>query len=345
MTKCFDIGTIQAFIDGELASGLSEKIIKHVALCGACATLLAETEEENALAFSILDEELNCLVPTERLRTKVFDSIRENERKTPFWQKLTGKLGFAEGFNFSEGFNFRSPSLAAFASVLLFVGAFAAILGVNFLENVPATSEVAVNTAPDASSLRVNEIIVPETPAQNDGSALSGEIAENSAGSPVIEAGSDSPENFEKSRTDFRQTRAARFRVQKADYTRTVAAPNNSRLSTGNNAADLSGTRSTSTSPAAASPNLAEEDGYLQTIATLRRSVDRSKEIVLRPTELVDYERDLAVVDDAIKKMKAEVRRNPSNQAAREVLRDSYKNKIDLLNSVAEKSEMIASIQ
>jgi hypothetical protein len=52
----------------------------------------------------------------------------------------------------------------------------------------------------------------------------------------------------------------------------------------------------------------------------------------------------MAVVDDAIKKMQREVRRNPKNEAAREVLRSSYQNKIDLLNSVAEKSELMATL-
>ena len=74
--NCFDIGTIQAFIDSELPSNVSEKVVKHIAACDDCAGLLAETEEENAFAFSAMDAELNPLVPTERLRTKVFASIQ-----------------------------------------------------------------------------------------------------------------------------------------------------------------------------------------------------------------------------------------------------------------------------
>ena len=49
--------------------------------------------------------------------------------------------------------------------------------------------------------------------------------------------------------------------------------------------------------------------------------------------------------NDAIVKMQKEVRKNPKNEAARQVLRSSYQNKIDLLNSVAEKTELMASIR
>ena len=97
--------------------------------------------------------------------------------------------------------------------------------------------------------------------------------------------------------------------------------------------------------PPAASPNLQGENTYLQTISTLSKTVDENKDFTLTPTERVSFERDLAVVNDSIKKMKEEVRKNPTNKAAREVLQSSYQNKIDLLNSVAEKSELMASMQ
>jgi anti-sigma factor RsiW len=56
--KCFDIGTIQAFLDGELASDMSEKVACHTASCDVCAIMLAEAEEESAFAFSALERNL-----------------------------------------------------------------------------------------------------------------------------------------------------------------------------------------------------------------------------------------------------------------------------------------------
>jgi hypothetical protein len=87
------------------------------------------------------------------------------------------------------------------------------------------------------------------------------------------------------------------------------------------------------------------EESYVKTIATLSQTVDNQKEVVLRPSERVSYERDLAVVNDAIAKMKKAVRQNPKNESAKQVLYTSYQNKIDLLNSVSQREELVASLK
>ncbi len=309
--KCFDSGTIQAFTDGELASDLAEKLIKHISLCDSCAILLAETEDENAFAFSVLDEELNTLVPTERLRTKVFDSIRKIKQKEKIgWrQRLTGSFGFANGFSF------KNPLVNAFASIFLFVSVLA--VGMNFYNSTPNQNEVAFN-APAIDSFEVDKIDMPSFDVREE--KVEQDFAVTKA------AVSDDSQINEKYRS------SATPKPQKAVFVPKVKPDNSSE-------------DHLKLTPPKANPNLAEESGYLQTIATLNKTVNQTKDLTLRPTERIAYERDLAVVDDAIRKMKAEVRKNPDNQAAREVLRSSYQNKIDLLNSVAEKNEMIASIQ
>ncbi len=90
---------------------------------------------------------------------------------------------------------------------------------------------------------------------------------------------------------------------------------------------------------------LAGESSYVNTISTLTRTVEEKKDGVLRPAQRIAFERDMAVVDDSITKMKQEVKRNPKNETARQVLYSSYQNKIDLLNSVAQKEELMASIK
>lgn len=87
------------------------------------------------------------------------------------------------------------------------------------------------------------------------------------------------------------------------------------------------------------------EESYVKTISTLNKSVEGQKDIVLRPGERIAYERDLAVVNDAIARMRVEVKRNPKNESAKQVLYSSYQNKIDLLNSVAQKEELVASLR
>lgn len=90
---------------------------------------------------------------------------------------------------------------------------------------------------------------------------------------------------------------------------------------------------------------LAGESSYVSTISTLSKTVEDKKDGVLRPSQRVAFERDMAMVDDSIAKMRKEVKRNPKNETARQVLYSSYQNKIDLLNSVAQKEELMASIK
>lgn len=87
------------------------------------------------------------------------------------------------------------------------------------------------------------------------------------------------------------------------------------------------------------------EESYVKTIATLGKTVEEQKVGVMRASELIAYERDMAVVNDTISKMRTEVRRNPKNDSAKQILFASYQNKIDLLNSVAQKEELVASLK
>ena len=48
---------------------------------------------------------------------------------------------------------------------------------------------------------------------------------------------------------------------------------------------------------------------YLNTIATLEDTIKDSKDNVLRASSRVSFERDMALVDDSIRRMKAEVKK------------------------------------
>ena len=80
--NCLDIGTIQAFLDGETRPEEAVKISEHVADCDTCTLLLAQAEEESSMVYSVLDRELNTLVPTQRLWTRINDSITEEKSRT-----------------------------------------------------------------------------------------------------------------------------------------------------------------------------------------------------------------------------------------------------------------------
>lgn len=303
---CFDEGTIQAFTDGELSSDLTKKVIKHVAVCDTCADLLAGIEQESAFAFRMLESGLNITVPTERLRARVFDSIGELEERS---QRgiLGGLFAFARLY-FRTGFGTGSALVAA--SALVFISFFGLYLG--FFSGVDTQDTVAGNAGSDRTAV-TNRTSLPDTSRATP-------PAPSVPGGDASADGSVAPNVIRASKRRNR-TRG----IRKAVYREPEGSKNNT-------AAKL------------AAATITSEHNYLQTIATLDKTVETSKQF-LQTDERVAFERDLAIVDDAIRKMKSEVRRNPDNLAAREVLRASYQNKIELLNSTAEKTELMASLR
>lgn len=291
--KCFDIGTIQAFLDGELALEMTETVARHVSVCDDCALLLAESEEESAFAFSALDQEFNTLVPTQRLWTKINDSI-EREKKS-FWKPIFAFL--------------LQPSTAALASLL-----FVAVVSISLLTlkpNVPTNfvAQKGENQQTAQPTLKSQPAPIVQTPPR------------------LIEEESAATVNFKRNKMDHRAIKTSYIK------------PEN----------NLTANKPPVKKPAIVVPttneNVLGEDSYIKTIATLSATVNTRKDEVLDPSARFAFERDLAVTNDAIAKMKKEVRKNPNNETAKLILRASYQNKIDLLNSVADKTELMASLR
>jgi hypothetical protein len=286
--QCFDAGTIQAFLDGELSSDLLENVARHVALCDSCAFLLNEAEEESAFAFSLLDDELNSLVPTERIRAGVYQAISEIEQpKITIWQKF---LGFASFIS--------NPSVAAFASLVVVVGIFALVLNFNRQNSGEGFHLAADSVRRDR---HIGYVLVPG-PTPNVATTT------QPARIPGTEVVSYKPE--------------PKIKVPKS-----TIKDERRRSANSVTAESFDG-----------------ETTYLKTIATLENTIKDKKDNVLRASSRVSFERDMAVVEDSIKRMKAEVRKNPKNEAAKQILRNSYQNKIELLSSVSERSEFMASL-
>ena len=130
--KCFEIGAIQAFLDGETTSEMSLRLTDHVAACDNCARLMADADEENAIVFSTLERELNTLVPTQRLWSRINATIEVEKGRMPIWQKVLVYVRLA----------LANPSLTAAAGILLVLGMFAVVITVQ--DN--AVKDVADNT-------------------------------------------------------------------------------------------------------------------------------------------------------------------------------------------------------
>ncbi len=298
--NCLDLGTIQAFLDGEIASGKSEAIARHVSVCDDCANMLAEAEEESAFAFSALEQEFNTLVPTQRLWTKINDSI-EKERKS-FWKPLFAFL--------------LQPSTMAFASLI-----FVTLVSTTLFSLKP--DEAVKYVARNEPKTTVNVPIAVPTSTK-----------EPSISEPEI--------NNEPIVAPTRRNVRLASDIQPKNEIRAVKA---GFAGSERNTEDVKPKIKSETVIPALSENIGGEENYLKTIATLTQTVNDRKDQTLSASARFAFERDLAVTEDAIKQMKREVRKNPKNDAAKQILRASYQNKIDLLNSVADKTELMASLK
>ncbi len=307
---CLDEGTIQAFLDGELSDARMDAATRHLALCDDCAVLLSAAEDESAFAFAALDGEMNTLVPTQRLWSKINDSIAEEKRRHSFWFNFTS---FVSGLSLK----ISNPSVAAFASLVIVAGLFAALL---ISRPMPNNDLVKVDES-DFGAIQI--IDNPEQPSTsgNGDKTISDEV-ENSSRNPALEP------TF--TNADSRTSKNESVKDVKSDY-RPVQRPK-----TGNHSSNVD---------IAVPQYLPGEETYIRTIANLSESVNSQKDTVMKPSTRFAYEKDLAMIDNAIDKMKAEVKKNPKNEAAKEILFASYQNKINLLNSVTERTELIASIR
>ena len=297
--KCLEIGIVQAFLDGETTADVSARITDHVAGCDACALMLADADEQNAVVFGALDRELNSLVPTQRLWSRINDSITVERQHVSIWGRLSSAFALA----------LSSPSIAVGAVAILFVGTFAIVFGVKFSEPglVPTASDtaaVAPKTDPSAASVAQTEVL--QTSA--------GTESKRPATPIVVKESKLSPEKVRSLVTN------ARF----------DAAPDIPRAQ---NAVSTAGAY------------LPGEESYVKTISDLDQAVNAQKDRVLSPSNRVSYERDMAVLNDSIRRMQTVVRKNPKNQAAKQILYSAYQDKIDLLNSVAQRDELMASLK
>lgn len=289
--NCLDIGTIQAFLDGETRPEEAVKISEHVADCDPCTILLAQAEEENSMVFSVLDREMNSLVPTQRLWNRINESIAEEKSRATFWQRL---LAFVSA-------SFANPSFAAAAGILLVVG----IVGVVFLNQRTSSPEEVAATA-----LPMSE------PAQN--------ASEQQGPTEIIPIAANDEDGVAKG------SKVERSNLSDTELKRIIPTVVTER-----------GPKKPNVIQAQYLPG---EESYIKTIGELEQGVTAQNASV-KASSQVAYQRDLAVVDDSIKKMREVVRKNPRNQAAKQVLYSSYQDKIDLLKSSAQRDELMASLQ
>ncbi len=293
--ECVEIGTIQAFLDGELTPRETAQVSSHTADCADCSQLLAEAEEQNAFAFAALDREIDVLVPTHRLWTRISDSIEVEKSRVSVWTRIY--QGFA--------LQLATPSFAAIAGLVV----------------VGSLAYAVITMERGTTDLPAQAIITAVQPIQTSEIA---DAAPSDPARPIQEAAPEAP-----------RSRPAATQVSYSDH-----SPENLRKIVRN--ANLP-QRNTPRAEYLNYEYLPGEESYIKTISELERTSGRNS--ASRASEQFAFQRDLAVVDDSIKKLKAVIKKDPRNQSARQVLYSSYQDKIDLLNSAARRDELMANLQ
>lgn len=95
--------------------------------------------------------------------------------------------------------------------------------------------------------------------------------------------------------------------------------------------------------PKAAAPEfLPGEKEYRTAIASLEKTISLGGDATLRPAVRASYERDLALLDSAIKETRRVASENPKDKDAVGFLMTAYQSKVDLLTKVADQAQVAA---
>jgi hypothetical protein len=325
--NCLDEGLLQALIDGELSAEARREAEAHLALCPSCATAAEEAAREFALFSQALafDEPLN--VPTERLRANITSALAEMQaaQATDRVAARDSSGGRSRSFWSSLAASLAPRQVAVFASLALA----AVVLAVTFFALRPGSQpgkeesqEIVKGSGPSPRPSTDASVAKPaaspaDVEAGPQGGPDGGDIAKNMPGPIKPDTAKNQPKGGppQKIRPQTPQT-GDRSAGQLA------AAPQR---------------------PKTPRPDLLPvEREYVREIAALKTSIERQKLQTLSPTLRAEYERNVAVVDEAIASTRAAVRSNPADKDAQEFLRTAYQDKIDLLAAVAGKSQLAA---
>jgi hypothetical protein len=319
MKACFDEGTLQAYLDGELGAARASEVAAHVSACETCAAFAHEATDHFALLSSALSVGETLSVPTERLRARLDASIAELQPTR------------AASPNTSKSFVER---LRAFASALATQLAFAPRGGTAFASLLVAALLIAT----------IFYVLRPQTRAPQGGQSGAGEVAEvkppMNEGVAGNKGAGGGEENKQAASADERGVKSSAPRRVLRENAGSIGFTAATYTRGGRERGGVSRVADDNASDAALLP---VEKSYASAIASLKSSIEQQKAQSMTPTLRAEYERNLAVVDRAIGASRAAARRDPADKDAQEFLRAAYQDKLELLRTVADQTQ-IASI-
>lgn len=319
METCLDEGTLQAYLDGELSPETLNNVALHLAACAPCAEAAHAAEQELAHFNAAFAPVLSASVPTAKLRARLDEAIADlNAPQRTFAPKPASRLHSVLNAIVASLTTFTPRQATAFASFL-----FAAV--------VLAVVFFALMQKPDGQKTtggeiaRNDQVSAPASPAAtidptHDITAQPIQSEEVNAPAPLatpVRRGGGS--SFVKAGLDVRpQVEPTRVEGGDAEAANTNVAEKNE-------------------------PLLEDEKTYISSIASLTSAIEAQRAEGLTPTLRAEYERNLAVVNQAIISSRVAARRNPQDTDAKEFLRAAYQNKVELLSAVADQAQIASS--
>ncbi|HEV2882796.1 MAG TPA: zf-HC2 domain-containing protein [Pyrinomonadaceae bacterium] len=328
METCLDEGTLQAYLDGELSPDASNDIATHLAACAACAAAARAAEEELAFFSTAFAPALPSSVPTEKLRARLDEAIAGiNATERRFAPETSNAPRLRSFFNslVASLTTFTPRQATAFASFLVAVALVLVFALMQTPDSPNTPQEIAkVDRTPASPSVQTERGATP-----NDAATLQTPFTTGITPAPAT-AGGDRAD-FVKAgiNTRTRTADARRERAGGSETPDTIAAVN----TTANAAAP----------GATGEPLLADEKTYLSSISSLTSAIEAQGAEGMTPTLRAEYERNLAVVNQAIVSSRVAARRNPQDTDAKEFLRAAYQNKVELLSAVADQTQLASS--
>jgi hypothetical protein len=303
---CLDEAVLQAYIDGELSQAETGEAASHIAACEPCAAALATAEGEAALFSSAFALDDSVTVPTEALRARINAAVAQLE-STP-----EANRGRTRGWNFG---GFFAPLASLFDLTPQRAAAFASILAVVAV----ALIYFAVNRQPSRPAVSKQD-----------------EIASNVKNTPPSTPTSVATNGNDKNGVSTGEITKVGDNGNQSKNTRAVPASYHLRHVGG------SGVKTPIDKGPEAPKLLPGEKDYQTAIASLEKTIKIGGEAVLRPAVRVEYERNLAILDNAIAQTRQVAAKDPKDKDAVGFLMSVYQSKVELLTKVADQAQVAA---
>jgi anti-sigma factor RsiW len=319
---CLDEGILQSYLDGELSLAMTEQVAGHIASCAPCAAMVREAEGELAIFNTAFVAEMALPIPSEQLRVRINQAVDALEtaaaapppqgfkqKADAGWRVWLGTLAAA----------FTPQRAAGFASIIALI-TFGLIFSAVYKRN---SGPAVVNEERPSPAVAVNRA---SGPVESGGAATVS--ATNPTPTVTIASTSTVEKHGRRNNTSNAVARYASVNSKSQGETARANLPSTANV----------------TPPV--QPSMAElpgEKSYLKTIASLSTAIDASNSLTMQPTLRAEYERNLALVDQAISATRPVALSKPGDPSAAQFLYSAYQSKIDLLSAIADRqSEAIA---